>query len=300
MKGLIFNIQRYSIQDGPGIRTTVFMKGCPLKCIWCANPEGQKPVPEILYDKNKCNKCYKCVNACLNGAISIFQDGFIDINRRICKKCKNYSCIDACEEEAIKLVGRFVTIEKLMKEVEKDSLFYRNSNGGVTLSGGEPTKQFEFILEFLKNCKEKGIHTTLDTCGYTSWGTLKRILEYTDLVLYDIKHIDSEKHKKLTGVSNEIILNNAKNLLSAKVPTIFRIPIIPEYNDEKENIEAIARFLKEIGGKEVNLLPYHRLGIKKYERLGINYPLKIKSPNKKSLEEIKTIFEEKGLKCLII
>ncbi len=300
MKGLIFNIQRYSIQDGPGIRTTVFMKGCPLKCIWCANPEGQKPVPEILYDKNKCNKCYQCVNACLHGAISIFQDGFIDINRRICKRCKKYPCIDACEEEALKLVGKFVTIEELMQEVEKDSLFYRNSNGGVTLSGGEPTKQFEFILEFFKRCKEKGIHTILDTCGYTSWGSLKKILEYIDLVLYDIKHIDSEKHKKFTGVSNEIILSNAKALLDNNIKTIFRIPIIPGYNDEKENIETIARFLKEIGGKEVNLLPYHRLGIKKYEKLGINYSLKIQSPTKRSLEEIKAIFKEKGLKCLII
>lgn len=249
-----------------------------------------------------CNKCYKCIDACPYRAISITQEGFIAINGGICKRCKKHVCVSACDENALKSVGQFITIGELMQEVQKDSLFYRNSNGGVTLSGGEPTNQAEFTLEFFKKCKEKGIHTALDTCGHTPWESLKRVLEYTDLVLYDIKHMDPEKHKKITGVSNDIILKNAEAIFNkSKVRTIIRIPIIPRYNDSKQNINAIAKFVKEIGGKEVNLLPYHKLGIGKYERLGMNYSVKnFQPPSKQTLEQMKTIFEAQGLRCLII
>lgn len=301
MKGLIFNIQHYSIHDGPGIRTTVFLKGCPLRCIWCSNPEGQEMAPEVLYNKNRCSKCYQCIDVCPHGAISVAQDGFITINRYICNRCKEHMCVSACDEGALQLVGQFITVEELMQEVQKDILFYRNSNGGVTLSGGEPTSQPQFTSELFKKCKEKGIHTVLDTCGYTSWESLKRVLEYTDLVLYDIKHIEPEKHKKFTGVSNEIILKNAQAIFNnTNVYTIIRIPIIPKYNDSKQNMNAIARFVKEIGGKEVNLLPYHKLGMGKYERLSMNYSVRTQTPTKETLEEIKAVFESQGLRCLMI
>lgn len=301
--GLIFNIQRYCIHDGPGIRTTVFMKKCPLQCLWCANPEAINEVPEILYYQNRCNKCYRCLDACIHGAISIPRYGeFIIIDRNICNGCKNYLCITSCDQGALQLVGRLISVEELMEDVQKDDIFYRNSDGGVTISGGEPTSQPGFTIEFLKRCKEKGLHTTLDTCGYTSWNLMNGILEHTDLILYDIKHMDSTRHKELTGVPNDLILRNVETIFAkAKIPTIIRIPIIPQHNDSKDNMEATARYLKEIGATEINLLPYHRLGIEKYQRLGRSYPLgkDIQPPDETYLQEIETIFTSYGLNCLV-
>ncbi len=303
-QGFIFNIQRYCIHDGPGIRTTVFMKKCPLHCLWCANPEAINGLPEIFYYQNRCNKCYSCLDACIHGAISVPRYGeFIIIDRNICEGCEDHVCITSCDQVALELAGSLISVEELMEEVEKDDIFYRNSDGGVTLSGGEPTSQLGFTLELLKRCKEKGFHTTLDTCGYASWNLMKEILEYTDLILYDIKHMDSSKHKELTGVPNELILRNVEAIFAqARIPTIIRIPIIPQHNDSKDNMEATARYLKEIGATEVNLLPYHRLGLEKYRRLGRSYLLgrDIQPPNENYLKDIETIFTSHGLNCLRI
>jgi len=210
-------------------------------------------------------------------------------------------CITSCDQDALKLAGRLISVQELMEEVKKDNIFYRNSDGGITVSGGEPTSQPQFTLEFLKRCKEEGLHTTLDTCGYTSWNLMKEILKYTDLILYDIKHMDSTRHKELTGVPNHLILRNLETIFTkTKIPTIIRIPIISEHNDSRDNMEATARYLKKIGATEVNLLPYHRLGIEKYQRLGMDYPLgtDIQPPNETYLEEIETIFTSYGLNCL--
>lgn len=202
LRGAIFNIQRYSIHDGPGIRTTVFLKGCPLKCFWCQNPESQRRQPEIFLDKSKCTCCGQCVAACSNGASSLGEQSSI-INRDICTGCG--TCVKACPNEARSLIGKYLSLEEVWQVIKKDMRFYENSNGGVTLSGGEPTAQPRFVQALLQQCKQFHLHTTLDTCGYVRWSTLEKILEHVDLVLYDIKHMDPRKHLRGTGVSNKLI-----------------------------------------------------------------------------------------------
>lgn len=302
LKGLIFNIQRYSVHDGPGARTTVFFKGCPLRCLWCSNPESQKICPEIAYNSSKCIKCYRCVDACPNKAIYVKnKEDFITINRKLCNNCRGYWCIEECYQGALELIGRYITVEDLLKEVKKDSLLYRNSGGGVTLSGGEPTSQPDFILHWIKRCRESGIHTVLDTCGYADWETMKKIIKNVNLVFYDIKHMDPVMHKKLTGVSNSEILKNAKLISEEQVPIVIRIPLIPGYNDSKENLEKTADFIKKVGVKEVNLLPYHRLGIEKYKKLNKIYKLnEVLPPTDEYLQNIKEFFNSQGLLCSVI
>ena len=301
IKGLIFNIQGYSIHDGPGIRTTVFMKGCPLRCKWCSNPESMNYFPEIIYIKGKCVKCYRCVEICPYDAISIPKKGeFIRINRKVCMDCREHLCAKACYQGALEISGNYMTVEELLQEVIKDSLFYRNSGGGVTLSGGEALTQYEFALQFFKGCREKGIHTVLDTSGYAPWKTMRGILNYTDIVYFDIKHMDPAVHKKLTGKSNKHILKNLEETVKlAKVPVIIRIPVIPGHNDSKENMEDTAKFVKKLGVKEVNLLSYHRLGMGKYTGLGRKYPLgeDIVPPSDTEMEKIKSIYESYNLCC---
>lgn len=279
------------------------MKGCPLRCKWCANPESMNPFPEVLHRHERCIKCYRCVEICPYGAISIPKEGgFIRINREVCVDCKEYLCTKECYQGALEIVGSYISVEELLNEVKKDSLFYRNSGGGVTLSGGSPLSQPRFTLQFLKGCREKGIHTTLDTDGYAPWETLREILDYTDLVLYDIKHMNPAVHEELTGVSNEQTLMNLEASFSLnKVPIVIRIPVIPGHNDSIENAEATARFIKEVRAKEVNLLPYHRLAISKYSRLGRNYPLgeDILPPSHAEMEKIKSVYESYDLYCSI-
>ena len=236
-KGLIYNIQRYSIHDGPGIRTTVFFKGCPLRCFWCQNPESQITQPEVLLFRDRCTRCGQCVAVCTSGAASLSEETST-INRSKCIGCGK--CVEACLNEARKLVGKYVTLGEVMKEVLSDRAFYKNSGGGVTLSGGEPTYQPNFALAILKSCKEVGLHTVLDTCGYVSWSTMERLLEYVDLVYYDIKCIDAEKHAAVTGLRNDIILDNAKKVAKFK-PMSVRVPLVPGFNDSEAEIEAIVR-----------------------------------------------------------
>jgi len=266
-RGVIFNIQTYSIHDGPGIRTTVFMKGCPLTCLWCQNPESQKLPPEIFFDSEKCTGCGKCVEACPNGAIEI-SDGRSRTNRELCTG--QGKCAEVCPNEARNLMGKYVTAGEVFQKVKKDEIFYQRSGGGVTLSGGEPSAQPEFAVSLLRLCKNAGIHTAVDTCGYAKWETLRQVLSYADLVLYDFKHMDPVKHKKHTGVSNDLILDNAKKIHhELSIPMLARVPVVPGYNDSVENIEATAKFIaNELGTSvKVHLLPYHKLGEVKYERL---------------------------------
>ena len=264
LKGVVFNIQRYSIHDGPGIRTTVFLKGCPLKCFWCQNPESQRKEIEIFLMRNNCTGCGNCLPICQRGANSLVGNSSI-IDRNKCIGCGK--CVEVCPNEARKLVGTYMTTEEVMDEILKDAKFYENSGGGVTLSGGEPTAQPDFALSILRSCKEAGLHTVIDTCGYVSWSTMERILTYTDLVLFDIKVIDPKKHRKATLKSNHMILENAKKTAHYK-PMKVRVPLIPNFNDSPEDIRAIARFVKEeMGPIEIDLLPYNKLGEVKYERL---------------------------------
>lgn len=295
-RGVIFNIQNYSIHDGPGIRTTVFLKGCPLRCLWCQNPESILFQPVIFFNAEKCTGCGKCVTACPEGAIEI-TEGKSKTNRNLCKGLGK--CAEICPNDARNLMGRYVTAGEVFKEVNGDLLFYQNSGGGVTLSGGDPIAQPDFAISILKLCRDAGIHTAIDTSGYAKWETLERILKYVDLVLYDFKHMDPHKHNKYTGVSNDLILDNAKKIhRELNLHMLARVPILPGYNDSSENLEKTARFIaNELETSiRVHLLPYHRLGETKYERLEEpNKSVSIQPPRDEHMEKIKELFESFGL-----
>ncbi len=269
--GVIFNIQRFSIHDGPGIRTTVFLKGCPLTCSWCHNPEGQTPEPELMLRPDRCMACRACVSVCEAGAIS-WTGGAIVTARERCRVCG--ACVEACYTEARELAGRSVTIGDVMAELLRDVPFYDESGGGVTVSGGEPLSQPAFLVDLLCACRKSGLPTALDTCGYAPWDVLERISPDVDLFLYDLKLMDESRHRAYTGVSNEPILRNLRRLsterakLSPGHRIILRVPIVPEVNDDDDNLRQIGAFVAELPSVErVDLLPYHRLGREKYRRL---------------------------------
>ena len=297
--GWIFNIQRYSINDGPGIRTTVFFKGCPLKCAWCSNPESQAMSPQLLFYENLCVKCQHCLQVCPAGANSIGPDGGIKVNRDLCKACG--ACVAGCSSEARVLSGKFMTPEEVFNIIKKDIPFYRNSGGGVTASGGEATYQPVFLNALFKRCRESGLHTTLDTCGLVRWEVLEEILPATSLVLMDIKHMDSRTHKRLTGVENELILENTRKIALSQKPIIIRMPLIPGYNDSRENIRSIADFMRQIELRRIDILPYHKLGISKYKSLGKEYQLnQIELYKEEEINQIKGFLESSGLEVRIV
>ena len=297
-KGLVFNIQRYSIQDGPGIRTTIFLKGCRMRCKWCSNPESQNPYPEIMVRKTRCNGCGKCLDVCACEAITLNEDT-VRIDRSKCDLCMK--CTDVCPAEAIESTGKYISLKEAIEEAGKDELFYRNSGGGVTLSGGEPLRQPEFTLNLLKKCKEKALSTALDTSGYASWRILRRALKYTDLVLFDIKHLNSTIHRKGTGLGNQLILENLKRIVDAKQTRVWlRIPIIPDYNDSEQYIEKLAEAMTKMPVEKISLLSYHEWGKPKYESLGRDYPFDDSiPPGQEKLQALKNIMQSKGLQVTI-
>lgn len=289
---LVINIQKCSIHDGPGIRTTIFFKGCPLKCAWCHNPESQKYTKEVLYNLEKCTQCDSCMNHCPNHAI-YKENNQIYLHKEKCEFCE--TCLDYCLSNAREIAGKTYTVNQLVYEIEKDMIFYEESNGGVTLSGGEVmTSDISFIKQILKSCKYKGIHTTIDTCGFTSFENFKEILPYTDLFLYDIKLIDNEKHLLLTGVDNKLILDNLERLSKEGVSITIRIPLIEGVNVDKDNTEIIKiiQFLLPLNIKHINLLPYHDMGVYKYKKLNKEYyGTEFKAPSEEKLKEISSLFE---------
>lgn len=298
MQGLIFNIQKYSIHDGPGIRTTVFLKGCPLSCSWCHNPESQFLQKELMLFANRCISCGECIKVCSTGALSN-NEGVIYRNAQLCTMCGN--CAEMCYTNSIEVAGCEVSAIDLVKELEKDVIFYDSSKGGVTISGGEPLSQGEFTLELLQRCKQMEYHTAVDTCGFGNSSMLEEISKYTDLFLFDIKLVDQERHKQHTGVSNGIILQNLK-LLSALGKRIWiRVPIIPGINDDEENIAATAQLIMSTAGVEqVNLLPYHNAAMEKYKRLKKEYQLgDIKIPQKDYMDKIAVRYRLQGINVII-
>jgi len=297
VKGIVFDIQRYSIHDGPGIRTTIFLKGCPLKCIWCDNPEAQNLYPEVFFRRVKCDGCGKCANVCPLGAIVLGKDG-IELDRLRCDRCMK--CVDVCPTQALSPTGEDKIVEEVIEEAGKDELFYRNSGGGVTISGGEPLFQPDFTLALLEGCKKKSLHTALDTSGFAEWEILNRILDYTDLVLFDIKHLDPVQHVSKTGVGNELILENLKRIVGKGKRVWIRVPVIPNYNDSEEHMNNLAKFLSKMPIEKVSLLGYHKWGKGKYEALGRSYPVEELSPlREETLYALKDILELYALEVSI-
>jgi pyruvate formate lyase activating enzyme len=267
--GLVFDIQKYSLHDGPGIRTTVFMKGCPLACRWCGNPESMSAKQEIMAYDIRCIRCGKCAEACGTGAITFTEAGR-EIDWEKCNQC--LECTRVCPARGIELVGKYMTVDEVVAKVEQDRIFYDNSGGGMTASGGEPLVQWEFVSSVFEKCREKGIHTALDTSGMAPWNSMERVIEHADLVLFDIKHMDSAIHKQGTGIGNETILENARKV-ARRVATWVRIPLIPGFNDSESNLTRVAHFSAEIGAQKISILPYHNLGSSKYPKLGRTYPM---------------------------
>ncbi len=266
--GTIFNIQKFSLHDGPGIRTVVFFKGCPLKCRWCANPESQANKIQILRDSDKCTGCRSCISACRFGAVTI-KNGTMHTDHTLCRLC--LSCIYTCPADSLKAEGRIQTVSQILEVCLQDKDFYEESGGGVTLSGGEALMQPDFALSLLKALKEHGIHTAMETTGYASATIFERVTAYADLLLFDIKHWNDEKHIEGTGVSHRIILENVKRAVSAGKNVLPRLPVIPGYNDSPEDAEGFTKDLKEIGATEIQLLPFHQFGERKYDMLGREY-----------------------------
>lgn len=266
IKGVLFNIQKFSLHDGPGIRTIVFFKGCSMSCLWCSNPESQEIKPQVMFNKNLCTKC---VDNCLSGALVT--------------------------------EGRNYSVEDVIKELKKDSVQYRRSNGGITLSGGEVLLQPDFAVELLKECKSYGWHTAIETAMYVNSESVKKVIPYIDLAMIDIKSMNDEIHRKFTGVSNEIILQNIKLSDELAKEIIIRIPVIEGFNADLQSIGAIAQFSKSLTNlKRIDLLPYHNYGENKYQAIGREYSLKeLKSPSKDKMERLKALVEIMGIPCTI-
>jgi len=292
-KGVVFNIQRFSVHDGPGIRTTVFMKGCPLQCAWCANPESQELHPQLMLRDVKCVACGRCAHACPRQAISLTKEQGRRVNWQACDQC--LKCVDVCLYEGLGAIGKYMDLAEIVQEVETDRIFYLNSGGGVTLSGGEPLAQYDVTLKLLQTFKADGLHTALDTCGYASEEIFEEILPYVDLVLFDIKQLDAAQHRKYTGVDNERILRIAR-FVSQKARTWLRIPLIEGFNDSPEDMKKVAQMAKELGVEKISLLPYHEGGQSKSLQIGKVYRTPwAKTPTEEHIQRLKEIASEMGV-----
>ncbi|MBN1817731.1 MAG: glycyl-radical enzyme activating protein [Sedimentisphaerales bacterium] len=296
--GVIFDIKRYAIHDGPGIRTTVFFKGCPLQCRWCHNPESWRSGPESVWRPSRCVLCGRCIDRCPSGAISSNGEKLItDIEK--CRLCRQ--CLEVCPGGAREIIGREMSVGEVLAEIEKDVIFYDQSGGGATFSGGEPLMQAPFLLELLSACRKRQIHTAVDTSCQTDPDLLAEIAQACDLMLCDIKHMDSAKHKALTGVQNEQILDNIRRLAADGARMFIRIPVIPGVNDDTDTIRAAGRFLAGLGRVErVDLLPYNRGGIEKARRLtGEFHLIGAETPTDNDLNELVKILQQYDLKVTI-
>ncbi|MBN1692526.1 MAG: glycyl-radical enzyme activating protein [Dehalococcoidales bacterium] len=297
---LVTNIQGYSIHDGPGIRTVVFLKGCSLKCQWCSNPECISPHPEVGFIQKLCTKCGKCAGICPNGALDYQEGKLPHLDQERCDGCG--ICCEACSYKALVLYGKLMSEEEVFDAVKRDKIFYQASSGGVTVSGGEPLLQPQLVCDVFQKCRQDGIHTCIETSGNAAESALRQVLPYTDYILYDLKHMDSEKHRQYTGKPNELILTNARIAAESGVATLFRMPLVPEINDDEQNIKETADFLHGLGNNalKIELMPYHRYGKSKYESLDRRYLLPdVPYPESEHLESIKKRFESHGIMCTI-
>ena len=313
LTGKVYDIQGFTVHDGPGIRTEIFLKGCPLQCLWCHSPESQAPYPQVAWHEIRCfgvADCGKCLEACpqealksgktIRSEVQKKEIQVVELDRTRCDNCGK--CAEACPSDALAMCGVDMTVDEIMARIAKDRPFYEKSGGGVTLSGGEPMLQHQFSTALLRECKEQKYHTCLDTTGYAEWKLFQNILEYTDLVLLDIKHMDSGQSRTLTGVPNELILENARKMAASGTSLQIRIPVIPGYNDSEENLRATSEFCRELGDAVtlVQILPYHRLGLVKYQRLQRKYELEsLQPPSEEYMESRKKLIESYGLQVQI-
>lgn len=292
--GRIFNIMKYSIHDGPGIRTTVFLQGCPLSCEWCHNPESQFFGQALMFSPERCIGCGQCLEVCPHGAIR-FSDGQMRYDRERCRVCG--ACAKVCHSGARELVSREVSTSEVLAEIEKDLIFYDESGGGVTFSGGEALMQPGFLRELLLKCRQKEIHTAVETCGFVKREYLEEIAPYVNLFLYDLKHMDNQIHRRFTNAPNELILENLRWLVENHKGVVIRIPIIPGVNDDQDNIRRTGEFVASLKRvSTVHILPYHKAGAEKYRRLGLSYKLPgLEPPSQEHMQEIKALLEEYGM-----
>ncbi len=308
MMGNVFNVQRYTIHDGPGLRTEFFLKGCPLHCEWCSNPESQKRDIEVGVYSTKCisrEKCGACTDVCPEEGALIFSEGKVSlIDRTKCTGC--LACVQECPSEALKQWGKMMSVEECMKIVRKDKGYYERSGGGVTVSGGDPLMQCDFVAELFKACQEEGIHTCFESDFFGGWDKVEKVLPYSDLLIADLKHMNDDIHRARTGVTNQVILDNLKKLSRQGKPIILRIPVIPLFNDNMSNMIATADFiLNEMGGnvRTLQLLSFMRLGEEKYESLGIPYPMINLQVNREALTKrvnhYAEYFNSRGIHCLV-
>jgi len=300
-KALIFDIQDFSVQDGPGIRTTVFFKGCPLNCIWCSNPEGQHPYPELMHFESLCKKSHRCITACPYNAVKTNEDGTPVFSRDLCVECIDKNCVSTCYQNALRIAGEYKTVDDILEKIKPNIPFYKNSGGGITLSGGEPLNQSGFIHNLLLECKNLNIPVGLETCGYFSWESIISNIDLFEFIYFDLKSLDNEIHIKTTGQSNDLILDNLKKL-SAICPEkiTISIPLIPGVNDSEESIISITAFCKQLGLSKIRLLPYHSYGAGKYSSLGLKYLYESKDEiQSEHLTHLKNIISNEGIDCRI-
>lgn len=294
--GLIFDIKRYSINDGPGIRVTVFFKGCPLSCTWCHNPESQSPKTQKLYTASRCIGCGKCVEACHENALLLNSGAGIITNFEHCTLCGR--CAAVCPTRAVEISGKQLGLEQIMTAIRKETLLMDTSGGGVTFSGGEPLQHPDLLIGLLKACGKEGFHRAVDTSGYARWKILEEVSAHTDLFLYDLKHMDPEMHKQFTGVSNHLILENLKLLAGKGCNIAIRVPLIEGFNTDDLNISLTAAFISALpeNARTIQLLPYHSIAAKKYEKLGGRYdPGNLEEPSATRIAECLEIFRQYGL-----
>ena len=299
----VFNIQKFSVHDGPGIRTLVFLKGCPLRCPWCSNPESHTAEKQLVYEPRKCIGCLNCVDRCGHEALSC-DGGAIAVDPTRCLVCGE--CEEVCYSGALTILGKGMTCGEVLREIEKDIPFYRTSGGGVTFSGGEPLLYPDFIRHIAETCREKSIHTAVETSGSVSWEAFRKVLDGIDLFLFDIKHADSAMHEKTVGSGNETILGNLKRLCELGTKeVVVRIPVIPGFNAKAADMEGIADFIRSLGNaaeavRGVQLLPYHKYGERKYAMLGLEYPCRdLSIPTPEAMEELKGAFASLDCPCSI-
>jgi len=297
VKGLIESIERFCINDGPGIRSRVFFMGCPLRCKWCSNPETWELKPGIFIDNELCNGCEKCIGVCREGAIELVGEKYF-INENKCNLCKK--CLDVCGPKAIKIIGKDYEVDEVVKELLKDKIFYDTSCGGVTITGGEPTTQVEFLMELCIKLKENNVHIALDSCGYFDFDNLYPVLDYIDLILFDIKLLNENLHRKFTGVSNKKIIKNLFELDKLSFPVHLRLPFIKKVNDSQEEINGKINLISNLKNvKRVDIIPYHNLGSKKYDLINKPRP-DFEKPDSDALEVMRKEIINSGVDCHIL